>query len=204
MEHKTVTSPVHFQSKKLVNSLFIPTDKCPNTQQGSTLVGHKTLRTGTPRKQIPMTSKFIPKYLCPTDPEVQAHQQTQSNCEGADRKALVVGQSRCQLAHKMKLLWFARDTADEDGQQGEEAHTTPTIEDARTAYNIILQPLLDGRQGKLVTTDHPHGVGEPCTGMVYGNEDKGELGKEDKLDGSNTTGGADTERKDLHPINQGN
>jgi hypothetical protein len=60
-EHITVALPVHFQSKKLVNSIFIPTDKCPNAQKGSTLVGHKTLRTGTPSKQFPFTSNFIPK-----------------------------------------------------------------------------------------------------------------------------------------------
>ncbi len=104
-----------------------------------------------------------------------------------------------------KKLWSAQDTtSDKDGQQQEGAHITPIIEDTPAAYNIIPQPLLDGGQGKLTTTDHPHGVGGTCTGTVYSGEDKGELGKEDKSNGSNTTGGVKTEQKDVHPINQGN
>ncbi len=105
------------------------------------------------------------------------------------------------MACRMKL-WSARDTADEDGQQGGGIHNTPTVVDAQAANNIIPQLLLDGRQGKLITSDHPHGVARPYTGRVNRVEDEGELGKEGKTDESNKTGSTDTARKDVHPTNQ--
>ncbi len=46
-------------------------------------------------------------------------------------------------------FWSARDTVDENSQQGEGAHTTPTIEDTWASLNNILKLLLDSGQGKL-------------------------------------------------------
>jgi hypothetical protein len=69
-------------------------------------------------------------------------------------KALVVGQSKCQVACKMTLR-LAWNTADEDGHQREVAVTTPTSADTQAAHNSTPPPLLDGGQGKLTTTAYP-------------------------------------------------
>ncbi len=57
------------------------------------------------------------------------------------------------------MLWLARDTADEDGHQREEAATTPTSADKQAVHNSTPPPLLDGGQGKLTTTAYPPGCG---------------------------------------------
>ncbi len=89
-------------------------------------------------------------------------------------KALVVGQSTCQVARKM-TPWLARDTVDEDGHQREGGMTTPTSADKRAAHNSTPPPLLDGGQGKLTTTAYPQGVAGLCTESRYGDKDNGDL-----------------------------
>jgi hypothetical protein len=70
-------------------------------------------------------------------------------------------------------------------------------------HNIILHSLLDGQQGKLTTTAHPHGVAGLCTELVDWEEDDKDLEREDNADSSNTTRSADTVCKDTNPINHG-
>jgi hypothetical protein len=64
-------------------------------------------------------------------------------------KALIVGWSRCRLAHQMEQ-WEA--TTDDKGQPGMGKKITPTPEKSILNSNRLPHPLLDGGQGKTDST----------------------------------------------------
>ncbi len=81
-----------------------------------------------------------------------------------DMKSKIVGQSRCKLARRMEQ-WSSQDTADNWDQQPEGTFSAPTNNRKPSEDNRLLQPLLDGGQGKLHCTTHPTGVERPSTGL---------------------------------------
>jgi hypothetical protein len=85
-----------------------------------------------------------------------------------DRNARIVGQSQCRLAQRMGQ-WAA--TTDDDWQGGKETNFKITTDNSTSANERLLQPLLDGSQGKKIFPSTLWGL--PCNGAEQEREQQG-------------------------------